>query len=314
MRALVYERHGGAEELKLVEQTDPELAPNRVLVAVHSIGLNPLDYRIRNGELGPLAMLSRPRLIGSDFAGTILRVGRRVKGVEVGDKVMGMTFQPLEGTSAERITVKPQILTRCPSNLDLSTAAAVPLAALTAYQALHHIAEIKRGQHVIVNGASGGVGTFATQLVKSAGAEVTAVTSHRNTDWIAHLGADRTLDYGQVDCCKGDARYDIFFDCYGNRSFPKARQVLTKTGRYINTIPGPKTYKWTLANALRRQKSHVVVVRSRRSDLDTIRCLIEEGRLRPIVQQVYSIDQAQEAYRALETKRTRGKLVIRIAQ
>ena len=314
MRALVYERHGGVEELKLVKQPDPELSPHRVLVGVHSIGLNPLDYRIRNGALGPLAKLSKARLTGSDFAGTVLEVGHRVRGVEVGDQVIGMTFQPLAGTSAERITVNPKVLARCPSNLDLSAAATVPLAALTAYQALHHIGGIQPGQHVLVNGASGGVGTFATQLAKSAGAEVTAVTSHRNTDWMNELGADHTLDYEQVDCCRGDACYDIFFDCYGNRSFPKARQVLTRSGRYINTIPGPRAYKWTLANPLRRQTSHVVVVRSRRADLEAICDLIEGDRLRPIVQQVYPLEQAQEAYRALESKRTRGKLAIRIAR
>ena len=128
------------------------------------------------------------------------------------------------------------------------------------------------------------------------------------------LGADFSLDYDQVDCCTGDARYDIFFDCYGNRSFPKARNVLTKNGAYINTIPGPRAYKWTLGNPFRTQTSHVVVVRSRRTDLDAICELIETEQLNPIVQQVYPIDQVHDAYRALETKRTRGKLAVCIAE
>jgi 2-desacetyl-2-hydroxyethyl bacteriochlorophyllide A dehydrogenase len=312
LRGIVYRKHGGVDQLEEVDLPEPKMAPNRVLVEVHSIGLNPLDYRIRNGEMGPLASVMGPRLIGSDFAGRVLQTGTAVRDLVAGDRVYGMVFQPRTGTSAERITVKRTALTRSPRNLSDSAAAMVPLAAQTAYQALHHIAQLHEGQRVLINGASGGVGTFALQLAKIAGAHVTAVTSHRNTDWVTELGADETIDYTEADCCSGDAQYDVFFDCYGNRSFKKASRVLTAAGVYISTIPGPRTYSWSLGNAFRRQKSHVVVVRNRMGDLSAIRELIEEGRLRPIVDTVYSRDQIKTAYEALETKRTKGKIAVQM--
>jgi 2-desacetyl-2-hydroxyethyl bacteriochlorophyllide A dehydrogenase len=312
LRGIVYRKHGGVEQLEEVELPEPAAGPSGVVVEVHSIGLNPLDYRIRNGEMGPLATLMGPRLIGSDFAGRVVEIGSDVQDLDVGERVFGMVFQPRQGASAERISVKRSEVTRSPENLDDSTAAVVPLAALTAYQALYHIAKMKAGDRVLVNGASGGVGTFAVQLAKIVGAHVTAVTSYRNVDWMEELGAEVTLDYTVSDCCADGARYDLFFDCYGNRSFAQAQRVLTDAGVYITTIPGPRTYSWSLVNALRAQKSHVVVVRNRSDDLSAIREFIETGKLRPIVDTVYPCDQIKAAYVALETKRTKGKLAVRM--
>jgi NADPH:quinone reductase-like Zn-dependent oxidoreductase len=225
-----------------------------------------------------------------------------------------MVFQPKTGTSAERICVDAKELTRSPSNLEESAAATVPLAALTAYQALIHIGLVTQGQRVLINGASGGVGTFAVQIAKTLGAHVTAVTSHRNVDWMVDLGADDTIDYTQTDVCAGSARYDLFFDCYGNRSFSKASRVLNSRGVYITTIPSPRSYSWSMANPFRRQKSHVVLVRNRMADLEAIRDLIESGQLRPIVDSIFASDDYKAAYRALETKRTKGKLAVQIIQ
>ena len=312
MRGIVYRKHGGVEQLEEAELPEPKMGPDRVLVEVHSIGLNPLDYRIRNGEMGPLAKMMGPRLIGSDFAGHVVQAGSDVRDLVAGDRVFGMVFQPRTGTSADRISVKRSALTRSPSNLDDSAAATVPLAALTAYQALHHIAHLHTGQRVLINGASGGVGTFAVQMAKIIGAHVTTVTSHRNTDWMAELGADETIDYTETDCCSGDARYELFFDCYGNRSFAKASRVLSDKGIYITTIPGPRSYSWSLANSFRGQKSHVVLVRNRMGDLSAIRELIESGKLSPMVDTVYSRGQIKEAYEALESKRTKGKIAVKI--
>ena len=312
MRGIVYRQHGGYEHLEEVELPEPKLGSGEVLVEVHSMGLNPLDYRIRKGEMGPLTVFG-PRLIGSDFAGRVLELGSRVNDLAVGDRVYGMVFQPLTGTSAERIVVKRSVVTHSPRSLDDTTAATVPLAAQTAYQALYQLAQLQPDQRVLINGASGGVGTFAVQFAKIAGAQVTAVTSHRNLDWMADLGADATIDYTKVDCCEGEARYDVFFDYYGNRSFAKASSVLTDTGMYITTIPSVGRYAWSLGNPFRKKSSRVVVVKNRIADLDAIRDLIDSGQLRPIVDAVYPRAEIQQAYAALETKRTKGKLAVRIS-
>ena len=201
------------------------------------MALNPLDYRLRKGELRMLTGLRFPRLIGSDFSGTIEAVGRDVSEYDVGDTVYGMLRQIFDGVSADLIAVDASQIASAPRSLDLTTAAAVPLAALTAYQALTNLVRVQQGTRVLVNGASGGVGTFATQIAADLGAHVTAVTSFRNTDWMASLGAAETIDYTQTDFTRSEARYDVIFDCYGNRSFGKTKGVLTAAGTYISTIP-----------------------------------------------------------------------------
>jgi NADPH:quinone reductase-like Zn-dependent oxidoreductase len=311
MQVIAYSRYGSVEQLQSLVLPEPKMKPNQVLVSVHSMGLNPLDYRIRNGEMGPLIRFKGPRLIGSDFAGHVSAVGAKVRSFRPGDRVFGMVFQLRTGTSAERIVVDHDQLAHSPKTLNDSEAATVPLAAQTAYQALHHLAKIQSGQRVLINGASGGVGTFAVQLARIAGAHVTAVTSHRNTHWMAELGANETMDYTAEDCCQGSARYDLFFDCYGNRSFTKARSVLSPNGMYITTIPSPRSYGWSLANPFRRQQSRVVLVRNRVANLVSIGQLIDAQKLRTIVDTVYPLREIQTAYAALETKRTRGKIAVR---
>ncbi len=313
MRAVIYQKHGGIEHLELVDIDDPELRSTEVLVKVHSIGLNPLDYRLRRGEMGPLTLFNRHRLIGSDFSGRVVEVGERVSGLSVGDRVFGMVFQPMTGTSAERISVNPKNLCVTPYNLDDATAATVPLASLTAYQALHNLAQVQPNQRVLVNGASGGVGTYAVQLAKLAGAHVTAVTSYRNTSWMPKIGADTVIDYTNSDCCQGDPSYDVFFDCYGNRSFAEACSVLKPQGIYVSTIPAIRTFSSTLLNPLRSQKSKVVMVSSKSSDLAVIKTYIENGQLVPIVDEVFDVARIKDAYEKLETKRAKGKIAVTIS-
>ena len=178
---------------------------------VRAVGLNPLDYRLRRGEMLPF-MAGSHRMTASDYSGVVSAVGPGVKDIACGDHVYGMINQVFDGAAADRIMVSPNQIALKPKNLDMESAAAVPLAAMTAYQALHGHAKIARGHRVLINGASGGVGTFATQLAHIAGAHVTAVTSFRNTDWMSSLGADAVIDYTQRDFADGPEQYDIVFD------------------------------------------------------------------------------------------------------
>ena len=314
MRAIVYKKHGGIDRLEEVDLSEPKVRRNRVLVDVHSIGLNPLDYRLRRGEMGPLVTFSKPRLTASDFSGTILDVGSGITDLTPGDRVYGMVNQVFTGTSAERISVSRANLAKSPQNIDDKSAAATPLAALTAYQALYDLGNISEGKRVLVNGASGGVGTFATQIAKHAGAHVTAVTSYRNASWMPDIGAHEIIDYTKTDFTEGKAPYDIVFDCYGNRSFSKAKPVLTETGIYISTIPAARNYTTTAANPFRSQKSRVVVVRSKSKDLRVLSQLIENGAIKPILDSCFGIAELHQAYEKLETKRAKGKIVVQLIE
>ena len=314
MHAIAYRKHGAIDQLEELERPKPVPQAGEALIEVKAIGLNPLDYRLRRGEIGPLTVLNGPRLTGSDFAGLIVETGGDLDGFEIGDRVMGMVNQMFTGVSADLITVHQKHLCPCPDNVDDLTAATIPLAAYTAYQALHEQGELSTGMRVLINGASGGVGTYAVQLARISGAEVTAVTSHRNSDWMDSLGAQHIVDYTQTDFVELKEHFDIVFDCYGNRSFTKVRPVLSPGGVYITTIPSPRSYAWSIPNGFRKQKSKVVLVRSRQSDLKNIKDLVENEELKPIIDSHFERDDIHGAYAKLESKRARGKISVRMTR
>ena len=308
MKAIAYHKHGGREHLKMMDWPEPKIKRGHVKIQVHSIGLNPLDYRMRRGEMGPLTLLG-PRMTGSDFSGTILELGQGVQNFTVGEEVMG---KRMWGTAAERLVVAANKITPIPSNLDLATAATIPLVALTAYQMVHEQAKVQAGQHVIVNGASGGVGTYAAQLAKHAGATVTAVTSYRNVDWMSELGTDHTIDYTKDNCCAGDVSYDAFLDCRSNLSLHKVKNVLKPKGVYVTLEPLPSLVTDPFMNLLSAQKGRVVLLQNKQNQLLEIKRLIEAGVLKTFVHAKLSAKEITQAFEILESKRTRGKLSVKI--
>lgn len=309
MRAIAYEKHGDINVLEAVTLPKPTIRDGQVLVRVRAFGLNPLDYRLRRGELKAITGMRSTKLIGSDFAGIIESVGSHVHGFSIGDSVFGMTFQPLAGCSAQWIAVPSKQVALMPS-LPFKVSASVPLAALTAYQALTELVSVEHGCRVLINGASGGVGTFAVQIARHYGAQVTAVTSFRNQSWMPELGAQRVIDYTKTDFALEHNAFDVIFDCYGNRTFEACHRALTQDGTYISTIPALSRYRSVIFNRFRQKQSKVVVVRARGTQLHTIASLIDAGVIKPIVERSYSFDDVHEAYRHLESKRTKGKLTV----
>ena len=185
MKAIYYEKYGNISVLKQGEIDDPKkVLDKEVLIKVNFFSLNPLDYKLRNGMLKLMTFRTFPRTTGSDFSGEIVAKGESVNNFEIGEKVFGFLSQLNEGTSSQFIKVNQSILSKAPSNIDIGKAAAVPLAALTSYQALVQLAKIKKGNKVLINGASGGTGIFAIQIAKIFGAKVTSITSHRNINWM----------------------------------------------------------------------------------------------------------------------------------
>ncbi len=311
MRAVVIDRYGGPEVLR--QATVPRPVPTRgqVLVRTRFIGVNPKDVIVRKGKFKVATGKKFPLIVGHDIAGEVVEVGAGADLAE-GDRVFGMINDFAGRAYAQFAAVDAQQLAEVPSSIELRVAAAVPLAAQTALQALRDDARVEAGQRVLVNGASGGVGVFAVQIAKILGADVTAVCSHRNTDLVTGLGADRVVDYTQTELVELDATFDAIFDVFGNYNFDKLKHLLEPRGTYVQTIPSGRILKDVARTLLKRKRAKLVLVKSRRDQLDWLRQQIDAGSLRVVVDRSFSLENAAEAHRYMETKRARGKVVLEV--
>lgn len=311
IRTVQFNRYGAADVLHITDIRPPTPGANEVCIQVEAAGVNPKDCLVRKGKFRMVTGKKFPQTLGQDFSGRISAVGQSVNGFNSGDAVFGMVNRWAGGAYAEALVAPVSELAPRPYNLSAAQAAAVPLAAQTALQALRDLANVKRGQTVLINGASGGVGCFAIQIAKILGAEVTAVCSAANAELVSTLGADHVVDYRQQDPVQLPSQYDVFFDVFGNKNFTAAKPRLTRRGCYINTIPNPKTVAWHLATRwLLGKRGLLVVVRSRAQDLALLGQWIESGRLQPVVDRSYPLEEVAQAHRYIETKRARGKVVL----
>ena len=324
MQAIVRDRYGSPDVLDLQEVEMPELADDGVLVRVRAASVNPVDWHDVTGTpwiARPMTGLRGPkgsRLTGRDFAGTVEAVGKDVTDLHPGDDVFG--GKSGGGSFAEYVSV-PMEVARKPANLTLEEAAAVPVAALTALQGLRDHGQLQPGQKVLVNGASGGVGTFAVQIAKALGAEVTAVCSTRNVEQARSLGADRVIDYTREDFTRGGERYDLILDVAGTKSWSRYRRVLKPDGTLVmvgapkaNRLLGPLGHiaRVRLAAWRGSQKAVFFVAKFNRPDLDALRELLESGSVKPVVEKRYELGEVGDALRYLGEGHAQGKIVIHI--
>jgi len=324
MQAIVRDRYGSPDVLDLQEVEMPELADDGVLVRVRAASVNPVDWHDVTGTpwiARPMTGLRGPkgsRLTGRDFAGTVEAVGKDVTDLHPGDDVFG--GKSGGGSFAEYVCV-PMEVARKPANLTLEEAAAVPVAALTALQGLRDHGQLQPGQKVLVNGASGGVGTFAVQIAKALGAEVTAVCSTRNVEQARSLGADRVIDYTREDFTRGGERYDLILDVAGTKSWSRYRRVLKPDGTLVmvgapkaNRLLGPLGHiaRVRLAAWRGSQKAVFFVAKFNRPDLDALRELLESGSVKPVVEKRYELGEVGDALRYLGEGHAQGKIVIHI--
>lgn len=313
MRAVLYDRYGSADELALREVPTPEPTKGCVRVKVHAAALNPKDSFVRKGRFKPLTGSSFPKGLGYDFAGVVDALGPDAPREWLGSSVFGMK-NGFAGTTAAEYTIVPlEELTRMPAGLSFEEAASVPLAGLTALQALRDEGSVRSGSRVLVHGASGGVGVHAIQIARELGAHVTTTSSARNREHCRHLGSHETLDYAVDGGLEVAGRYDCVFDVFGNLGFSKVRRALARGGVYVSTVPGVGVVTDRLASMLSTKRSRLVVVRSNRADLDVLAGYIANHRLRPIVDRMFPLGEAAAAQRYIETKRARGKVVLRVA-
>ncbi|HSK96236.1 MAG TPA: NAD(P)-dependent alcohol dehydrogenase [Euzebyales bacterium] len=326
MQAIVHRRYGGPEVLALAEVDLPTIAEDEVLVRVHASSVNPYDWRFMRGDpalLRAVAGLRRPRqpILGADVAGRVEAVGGTVTRFRVGDEVYGLL--PSRGCFAEHVAVPERMLAGKPANLTFAQAAAVPLGALTALQSLRDHRRIEPGAAVLVNGSSGGVGTFAVQIAKAFGARVTGVCSTRNVDMVRGLGADHVVDYTRQDFVSGASHYDLLVDNVGNRRLRDLRRVLQPDGMLmLVTVLQPMTF-WTgvprssmkVAVAKRAWSQQVVslpMVRPRTADLDLLTGLIESGEVTPVIDRTWPLRDTADAIAYVEAGHARGKVVITV--
>ena len=321
-KALRYCEYGSPDVVKLVSVEKPVPSESQVLVRVRAASLNAFDtYVIRDWWLGRFAFgLRKPKdtRLGRDVAGEVEAVGTNVMEFKPGDEVFGS----VPGSIAEYAVTSGRGLVIKPQSVSFEDAAAVPLAGLTALQGLRE-GKIQPGQKVLINGATGGVGTFAVQIAKSLGAEVTAVCSTRNIDLVRSIGADHVIDYTREDFTKGELRYDVIFDNVRNHSFSALRRVLTPKG--ICVLAGVGGAGITGGEALSRiggtfvaaglssftdQKFAQYRTATSKEDLAQLSELIQAGKVRPIIERTYKLDDAPEALRHLDGGHARGKLVI----
>ena len=320
MKAVYIERFGSSEVLTYGDCPPPVPKPDEVLVEVHAASINPRDWLIRSGRYQGRWLLPRfPLILGSDVAGVVAEVGGEVRRFEPGERVYGMVPSSRGfGGYAEYAAVAAQALTRMPENMGFEEAAGVPLAGLTAYQALAHNARVGPGRKLLVIGASGGVGHYAVQIAKSWCAEVTGVCSTANVELVRGLGADRVIDSKKERFTDVAGNFDVVFDTIGRESLGSCAAVLKPGGTYVTTIPRPGTLlamaRSRLISALsaRARRSEVVLVKSRGVELEAMTALAESGALKTAVDSVYPLAEAAKAHDRSRTFRTRGKLILEV--
>ena len=318
MKAIVYTEYGSPDVLQFKDVEKP--APNKVevLVKVHAASANPADWHLMRAEpfLARLANgLLKPKntKLGADLAGRVEAVGGNVTQFQVGDDVFGeMPLNELGGF-AEYVCAPERLLALKPAGMTFEQAAAVPLAAFTALQGLRDKGQIQPGQRVLINGASGGVGTFAVQIAKSFGTGVTGVCSTRNLDMVRSIGADHVIDYTQEDFTQTGQRYELIFDAVGNRSVSAYKRALSHDG--ICSVAGftslSRLFQIMLLGG--KKVGMMKTAKANKEDLDFIKELLEAGKVVPVIDRCYPLAETSEAIRYLETGHARGKVVITVA-
>ncbi len=324
MKAIVNTQYGSPDVLQLKEIERPTPKDDEVLVKVYAVSVNAADLHLLRADpflirLSSGLLKPKNKILGSDIAGRVEAVGSNVKQFKVGDEVFGDISAYGWGGFAEYTCAREDAFALKPSNLSFEEAAAVPMAAVTALQGIRYAGQIRPGQKVLINGASGGVGSFAVQLAKSSGAEVTAVCSSRNVEMARSIGAEHVIDYAKEDFTKTGQQYDLILATNGDRSISDYRRALSPEGIYVHTggsvaqmsqamIQGP----WISMTGSQKMGS-MGVAKPNQNDLVIMKELLEAGKVKPVIDRTYPLSEVAAAIRYLEEGHAQGKVVITVA-
>jgi NADPH:quinone reductase-like Zn-dependent oxidoreductase len=323
MKAIVRTTYGPPDVLQLKDVEKPTPKDDDVLIEVHAASVNAADWHLLTADVFLIRLMGqgflkpKVKVLGADVAGRVEAIGRNVKQFQPGDEVFGDIFGSGLGSLAEYACASENALVAKPASLTFEEAAAVPLAAVTALQGLRDRGRIKSGQRVLVNGASGGVGTFAVQIAKSFGAEVTAVCSTGKMDMVRSISADRVIDYTQEDFTRSGQRYDLILAANGYHPILHYRRALSPNGTYVMSGGAPAQMFQAILlgpwiSVIGSRKMRMLSAKPNQKDLVFVKELIEAGKLRPVIDRRYPLGQAPEAIRYLGEGHARGKIVITV--
>ncbi len=313
MKAAVIYEYGGPEVLRLEEIPDPVPGDKEVLVKVFAASVNPVDWKQRRGNHRFFLKARFPVIPGYDVSGVVEKTGSKVSRFMPGDEVYGRLTKRFGGAFAEYVTATESALARKPKNLDHIHASGIPMAGQTALQALRDKAGLRRGMHVLIIGAAGGVGHFALQIAKYYGAETTAVCSSVHTEFLNRLRPDHHIDYRNTNYLEGPDRYDVVFDAAGAQSFLTCRKILKEKGLYISTLPRPKILVHKLISLFcAGRKVRTLLQHSSSRDLEILSGMAESGKIQVLIDSVHLLENVSEAHRRAEEYRTEGKIIVKI--
>ncbi len=318
MKAIVIEGYGGSDRLLVAERPDPKPGEGEVLVRVRAAGVNPVDWKIRRGDLKLVLRIGFPYIPGGDIAGEVVENGPGASRFQPGDSVVAFVDVFKGGGYAELAVVKETATALKSPALSFVEAASLPIAAGTALQSLRDLGGLRLGGTALVNGGAGGVGHFAVQIAKALGATVAATCGPANIHFVEALGADLVIDYTKDAFTRRRERYDVICDAVAMSSFGACRHVLNPGGVYVTTLPGPGILFWGAAQAAaglfgRPKRARFVMVQSSGADLAFFAQLADQGRLRPNISQTFPLDQARAAHDMSQQGHTRGKIVLEVA-
>ncbi len=312
MRAIAYRRYGGPEVLHVHQCSVPQPARGEVLIRVAASGINPIDYRLRRGEMRWLLPGGFPRIPGFDVAGWVHQA-QPSSGFRPGDRVIAFLKSLYGGGYAEQVACVPEAVVPLPDSIDFRQAAGLPLAGSTVLQSLRDIAELQEGDCILINGASGGVGSLAVQIAKAYGAHVTGVASAEHLEFVRELGADEVMDYATTDFTSLNRQWNVVFDVAGKSSYQAARSVLTETGHFVSTEPSLAGVAMSVLSSGMKKRGRVMLARPRSGDLRELVRLAASGQLRVHVDETFPLAEAAQAHRRLEAGKVRGKLILDVA-
>jgi len=314
MKAMQYRRYGGPEVIELCEPPRPVAGPGQALIKVEACALNPKDALTRGGKFARLAGPTFPKGLCYDYAGTVTAVGTGVMDVTEGDAVYGMLNGWNACAASEYLLAGTDERALRPASVSAGAAAGLPLAAQTALQALRDLGGVGPNSRVVIHGASGGVGTLAVQIAKCLGAEVTALCGADAADLVRSLGADTVHDYRETAPTALRGQFDCVFDVFGNQSLAGMRSRLAPRGRYVSTVPNPRNFRdHLLTRWWPGRRGLLVVVKSRRADLELLANWVDAGRLRPVVAHTLALTDMRKAHELIQAKRTHGKIILTVA-
>ncbi|MEK3767032.1 NADP-dependent oxidoreductase [Paenibacillus sp. FSL R5-0887] len=331
MKAMIIKKYGNSP-LQLADIPTPAVGDYDVLAEIHAASINPIDFKVRDGKVRTLLKYNMPLVLGNDFSGIVIQVGKNVKKFKIGDEIYGRPRKDRIGTFAEYISVHEEDIALKPHNLSFEEAASIPLVGLTSYQALHDILQLTAGQKVLIQAGAGGVGTFAIQLAKTMGIYVATTTSDAGAELVKSLGADQIINYKTEAFDKILQNYDGVFDTIGGETLEKAFKTVKQGGQIVSVsgLPNARfgkeygagfiktnifrliTRKLSKLEAKHKVKYSFLFMKPSGSQLEVISELIESGQIKPVIDQVFPFVEAQKAMEYSESGRAKGKIILKI--